>query len=210
MKGGASCKPAEELMKAGKSDLKTGIFKWSPDYVQAAINFEKAAKLFKQAGLTQRAIDAYLEYSKVSESSNELLGAAEGLNEAAFLTDDRKQALKWLQQADEFYKIQGQSERGLTQMKRLAQQLLDKDTPEADAEALKLYSLLFEQVFQNDNYLFNSDIIDTFYKLQLKQGKLLDAIGTKRRLIKYLKDEKTIDHQIRRCYLEIVILQVLI
>jgi len=38
----------------------------------------------------------------------------------------------------------------------------------------------------------------------------LDAIGTKRRLIKYLKDEKTIDHQIRRCYLEIVILQVLL
>lgn len=91
-------------------------------------------------------------------------------------------------------------------MKRLAQQLLDKETPEADAEALKLYSLLFEQVFQNDNYLFNNDIIDTYYKLQLKSGKLQDAIGTKRRLIKYLKDEKTIDHQIRRCYLEIVIL----
>lgn len=57
-------------------------------------------------------------------------------------------------------------------MKRLAQQLLDKETPEADAEALKMYGLLFEQVFHNDNYLFNSDIIDTYYKLQLKQGKL--------------------------------------
>lgn len=53
-------------------------------------------------------------------------------------------------------------------MKRLAQQLLDKDTPEADQEALKLYGLLFEQVFQGENYLFNSDIIDTYYKLQLR------------------------------------------
>ena len=53
-------------------------------------------------------------------------------------------------------------------MKKLASQLLEKDTPEANEEALKIYGLLFEQVFQSDNYIFNGDIIDTFYKLQLK------------------------------------------
>jgi hypothetical protein len=31
---------------------------------------------------------------------------------------------------------------------------------------------------------------------------------TKRRLIRHLKEEKTIDHQIRRHYLEIVMLQI--
>jgi|LakMenEpi03Oct11_1017367.scaffolds.fasta_scaffold34351_1 hypothetical protein len=53
-------------------------------------------------------------------------------------------------------------------MKKLASQLLEKDTPEANEEALKIYALLFEQVFQSDNYIFNGDIIDIYYKLQLK------------------------------------------
>jgi tetratricopeptide (TPR) repeat protein len=47
MRGGVPVKAADEAMKAGKSELKTGLFKWSPNYVQAAINFEKAAKLYK-------------------------------------------------------------------------------------------------------------------------------------------------------------------
>lgn len=50
---------------------------------------------------------AYLRYSECSEQSNELLGAGEGLNEAAFLTDDREKSLQWLVKADEFYKISG-------------------------------------------------------------------------------------------------------
>lgn len=53
------------------------------------MEFEKAAKLFKKNGNKKRAIEAYLEFSKCSEQSNELLGAAEGLNEAAFLTEDK-------------------------------------------------------------------------------------------------------------------------
>lgn len=42
----------------------------------------------------------------------------------------------------------------------------------------------------------------------MRYSKWSEAIGTKRRLIRYLLDEKTIDHQIRRHYLEIVILQI--
>ena len=78
------------------SELKTGLFKWSVNYVDAASQFERAAKLYKQSGNKKKAIEAYIEFSNCSEKSNELLGAAEGLNEAAFLTDDRKQALQWL------------------------------------------------------------------------------------------------------------------
>ena len=50
-------------------------------------------------------------------------------------------------------------------MKKLVAQLLDKDTPEANEEALKMYGLMFEQVFMGDNYIFNGDIVDTYYKL---------------------------------------------
>jgi tetratricopeptide (TPR) repeat protein len=105
--GSAAIKKADEQVKLAKSELKTGLFKWSANHVQAAIHYEKAAKLYKQAGDKVKAIEAYLEFSKCSEQSNELIGAAEGLNEAAFLTDDKKKQMGWLAEADAFYKIAG-------------------------------------------------------------------------------------------------------
>ena len=79
-------------------------------------------------------------------------------------------------------------------MKRVAQELLDKDNAQSEQEALRIYGTLFEAVFSSDNYLFNGDIIDTYYKLLLKNQKYAESMGVKKRLIKYLKDEKTIDH----------------
>lgn len=86
---------------------------------------------------------------------------------------------------------------------------MNRETPEAELEALRIYGTLFEMVFTSDNYLFNGDVIDCYYKLQIKHERFADAITTKRRLIRHLKEEKTIDHQIRRAYLEIVILHIL-
>lgn len=91
----------------------------------------------------------------------------------------------------------------------MAQALVEKETPEADEEALRIYDKLFELVFVEDNYAFNNDIIDSYYKLQIKLQKFPEAIRTKKRLIKYLIEDKCIDHQIRRHYLEIVILLIL-
>lgn len=72
-------KQAIDAFKKGKEALKTGLFKWSPNFDEGAMRFEKAAKLFKECGNNERALTAYLEYSKCAEKQNELLGAAEGL-----------------------------------------------------------------------------------------------------------------------------------
>lgn len=40
----------DKLFKKGKEDLETGLFKWSKDYTSAAMNFDKAASLFKIQG----------------------------------------------------------------------------------------------------------------------------------------------------------------
>lgn len=41
-------KQAQKYMKAAEYALKTGVFKWSKDYDEASINYERAAKLFKE------------------------------------------------------------------------------------------------------------------------------------------------------------------
>ena len=45
-KGAGDIKDAEKAFKNGEKSLKTGLFKWSPNHLEASMYFEKAAKLF--------------------------------------------------------------------------------------------------------------------------------------------------------------------
>lgn len=92
----SALKKAEEHIKNARAELKTGLFKWSANYASAAIQYEKAAKLLQKGGYKQKAIETYLSYSECSEKANDYLTAGEALTEAASMTEDRAQALKWL------------------------------------------------------------------------------------------------------------------
>lgn len=70
---------AEKHFKKGKKAISTGIFKWSADYVEGSIEFEKAAKRFAMSGLEERAMEAWLAYADACEKNNEMSAAAEGL-----------------------------------------------------------------------------------------------------------------------------------
>lgn len=94
-----SLKEAEKTFKEANKCMKTGLFKWNPDYLEGATLFERAAKLFKQHGVKDKAITAFLKYSLCSEKINSFYGAGEGLTEAAFLEDDKKQSFVYLKKA---------------------------------------------------------------------------------------------------------------
>ena len=79
-------------MKAGLKAIKTGAFKWSADYTEGAMHFQKAAKIFKSLGQKDKAMECYLKFSMCSEKINEMYGAADGLAEAAFLESDKKRS----------------------------------------------------------------------------------------------------------------------
>ena len=53
-------KTGEKYFKQGKKAITTSLFKWSADYLEGQVNFEKAAKSFAASGLEQRAQDAWL------------------------------------------------------------------------------------------------------------------------------------------------------
>jgi len=187
-------KKGKTAFNEGKSALKTGLFKWSPSWDEAGLKFEKAAKLFKEAGNEIAAKESYLEYARCLEKTNELLCAAEAQSDAAFLSKDAREAISLLRKADMNFKISGQSNRGVTLMKRYAQQQVDEETPEGDENALQVYTSLFEEIFNDDNYLLNGDMIDQYIKITCKKEQWLEVIKIKKRVQKRLRDTKTLDH----------------
>jgi hypothetical protein len=78
-KGSNPLQEADKNFKDGEKALKTGIFKWSPDYLEGAMFFEKAAKLYKTLGEKEKAKEAFLKYSLCAEKINGFYGAADGL-----------------------------------------------------------------------------------------------------------------------------------
>ena len=59
---------------------------------------------------------------------------------------------------------------------------------------------------KEDYYIFNTDIVDEYMNILMQYDMPHDAIQARYRFIKYLKDNNQNDHQIRRCYLEILLL----
>ena len=51
--------------------------------------FESAAKLYKQIGLNDKAIEAYILYAQQSEATDTISCAADGYTQAAFLCKDQ-------------------------------------------------------------------------------------------------------------------------
>ena len=126
--GAGIAKKAKKAFKAGQAAISTGLLKWYPDFVGGSIKFEEAGKLYKAEGANPQALEAYLMFSHCSEKANEMSGAAEGMVEAAWLARDVNLSVEYFLKADEFFKIGGNNDRGLTELKRFATDLYEKDT----------------------------------------------------------------------------------
>lgn len=59
--------------------------------------------------------------------------------EAAHLTKDVAKSVEYLLTADNFFKIGGASDRGLTEMKKFANSLYEKDTVKSQQLAMEIY-----------------------------------------------------------------------
>ena len=202
-------KDAEKAFKKGEAAIKTGIFRWSPDYMEACMQFDKASKAFKTAGDKKRAVEAYLKMAECSEKQNENWSAGESLVEAAFLEKDKERSLEYLHRAQNFYKMNDTANRGQQTLKKYAQKLLEQEEDEeAQSFALNIFQSLFDEVFEGDNLAWNPDIITDYLKLLMQKGQYQRAVEAKETYIAYMAKEGTIDHQIRRAFLEIVCIQI--
>lgn len=97
--------------------------------------------------------------------------------------------------ADEKYKMGGYNDRGLTLLKKFAKSLIDKETEAASRKAMEIYeNHLMVQVFEGDAYMLNTDIPESYLKLQVEAKDYGGAIRTKKKFIDYLRSQGTTDH----------------
>ena len=69
-------KNPEKLIKKGDKALKTGLLKWSKDYVSASMYYSEAAKAFKLQKKFKQAIETYQKLIPVNEKMNDNWGVA--------------------------------------------------------------------------------------------------------------------------------------
>jgi hypothetical protein len=58
--------------------------------------------------------------------------------------------------------------------------------------------------------LFNVDLVDDYMNMLMQYEKFHEAIKAKQKFIQYLMSAKEIDHQIKRSYLEVFLLYMLL
>ena len=105
----------------------------------------------------------------------------------------------------------GYADRGVTLLKKFTVNLMAEETAAASKKAMEIYeNHLINQVFENEsNFLLNSEVPESYLKLQIEAKDFVGAIRTKKRYIEFLRNIGTTDHQIRRSWLEIICIQIL-
>ena len=79
-------------------------------------------------------------------------------------------------------------------MKRFANDLYEKDTERTTKQAMEIYeNHLIKQVFEEDNYVMNSDVVDTYLKMQVAAKDYKGAIRTKKTFMEFLR-KSALDH----------------
>lgn len=184
---------ADQAYKKGQAALKTSLLKWSADHLGASLNFETAAKLYKELGVINMAKDSYLKYAECSEKIDMPSCAAEGYQQAALLETDFSKSEALLKQALTLYMIDGKAEQGYRAMSKFAKGQLeayqnqDKDDENELKRILNLYKSLHQHVYDSDDiYTFNSGIVDEYLNLVMEQHLFQDALEARQQFVKYL------------------------
>ena len=94
-------------------------------------------------------------------------------------------------------------------MKKFANKLIESENEEEEHFGAEIYEMLFNEALEGDNFIWHPDIVSDYVSILVKNKSYGKAIKAKKQFIKYLKSQGTIDHQIKRCFLEIVCLQII-
>ena len=114
-----------------------------------------------------------------SEKQNDFYVAATGYSEAAFLEKDKKKSFELLQNASNYYKMHGTTNAAHKAQRQFAQKLLDLEGYEE--MGLKIYEQIFEDLFIEDNYVYNSDAVNEYLGTLVRMKKFPEAIKIKRK-----------------------------
>jgi len=204
-------KKAAELMKNGESSLKTHLFKWDPNYLEAIPRFMDAAPLFENVGDFTSAIKCYEKLALCYEKTDDYHGAADALQKIGFLTlkhkKDPKTAHQYMMKSVNLYKIHGNTLKAQEMMKQLGKNCFDQGHEELGSQ---IYKSLIEDMLDDQNYGTGSEIIPQYLDFLIEKERYSDAIAIYNAHMKYLQSIKKYDHIVARCWLGIICIHIIL
>ncbi|KAK2147858.1 hypothetical protein LSH36_534g01018 [Paralvinella palmiformis] len=167
-----------EHVKQAEKCLKTGLFKWKPDFDGAAFEYSKAAVAFKNAKATDHAINSYLKCSAVQRE----MGSS--LESAALILKEVKNADKaadFVEQAADLYLEHGTPDTAAIALDRAAK-MIEQMAPE---RSIKMYMRACEICEGEDRPRECAEMIGKATNLLIRLRRLDEAANALKREMDY-------------------------
>ena len=198
-------KKATQLMKSAESSLKTHLFKWSPNFLEALPKFMEASSLFENIGDYTQAIKCYERLSLCYEKQEDLYGAADAYQKIGFIILQQKKdphtAYQYLMKSVNLFKIHGNTLKSQEMLKKLGKRCFELSYEEL---GVQIYKELIDDMFDDQNYGTGSEIIAPYMDFLIEKEKYTEAVEMYMKHIKYLQSVKKYDHIVARCWLGII------
>ena len=181
---------AAALMKSGKKHITKSLTKWSVDHDAAAMDFEKAAKIYTHLGNIKLGKEAWLAASASHELAKNLFFAGKALETCAgMLKDDasfagseegQNELSDLYIRASRIFALDGKPDRQADMLQRAAKIAPAGRYKEAAAKMVDAIDALED----NDKHHYTPDVYRALVLLLVRNGGYTDAIPILKRAIK--------------------------
>jgi hypothetical protein len=198
-------KKAAAMMKAGEGSLKTHLFKWSPNYLEASPRFMQASEMFENIGQYDQAIKCYEKLALCNEKLDDLYGAAEAYNKIGFIKLTRKAdpvgAYSALMKSVNLFKIHGNLLKAQDMLKKLAKRCFEMHHEDLGAQ---IFKALIDELFDEANYGTGAEVLPEYLNYLIEKDRYPEVIDIYNRHIEYLRSIHKYEHLICRAWLGII------
>ncbi|XP_064640293.1 gamma-soluble NSF attachment protein-like [Lineus longissimus] len=180
---------AYEHIKAAEKCMKTGLFKWRPDFDGAAAEYSKAAVCFKNVKLTDKAIDAYMKAAEMQRENKSYFHAGKSLEAAAIIYKDMKnmdKAAELFDQAGTLYHESGTPDTAGLAMEKIAK-ILEQSHPD---RAIYFYSRAADIAELEDKHRQAAESVGKIARLHLRLRRYDEALEALKKEISLMAESE--------------------
>eukprot|EP01080_Neovahlkampfia_damariscottae_P006750 gene6750-10915_t len=197
-------KKAFELKKEADSDMSTSIFKWKPNYDEAATKYEKAGQMFRSLKNFDQAKDCYSKAANAYSNSKSLYMGGKNYEDAGNVCREQKkitEACDFYEKAAELYQKAGKVDKASQTLSKAAGLL----PSEEKTKAISLFKKSIDLYNMNNSHHLATDTYRAFNAYLIKAGLFNEVIEN---LEKQLKSFEALEqkHNIHKAIISMIII----
>jgi len=184
----SSVKLTEALnhVKEAEKALKTGFFKWNPDYDTAASEYTKAATCFKLGKSAEKCKEAYLKAADMQEKLGSLFHSAKLLTQAAGVASDLNEmdeAVNLMEKAGILYREHGSPDTAAATVSKAAK-MCESTLP---SRSVEMYVKAADLCEDDEKLRDATQYLNKASCLEIKQKRFKEAANILKRYLDLIK-----------------------